>query len=110
MTEKIRSFIAVELPGEIQQALAGLETKFKASGGAPVKWVEPKNIHLTLKFLGDVDSGNINSITTALREASRGVRPFSITLSGTGVFPDARRVRVVWVGLEGDLDKLSQLQ
>ncbi len=53
--EKIRSFIAVELPAEVKQGLAGLQAKLKA-GGKQVKWVEPENMHLTLQFLGDIDA------------------------------------------------------
>ncbi|MFA5309854.1 MAG: RNA 2',3'-cyclic phosphodiesterase [Dehalococcoidales bacterium] len=110
MMEQIRSFVAIELPQDVKRALASLEEKLKASGGAPVKWVEPESIHLTLKFLGDIESGAAGGITAALKEAARGTRPFSIAVSGLGVFPDTRRVRVVWVGLTGDLDILAGLQ
>ena len=108
--EQIRSFIAIELPPEVKQALASIQGKLKAAGGAPVRWVDPGSIHLTLKFLGDIDSGSTARITAALEEAARGTHSFSIEVSGLGVFPDPRRVRVVWVGLTGELEKLSQLQ
>ena len=108
--EQIRSFIAIELPREVKQALVSLQEKLKAAGGAPVKWVDPGSIHLTLKFLGDIDSGITGGITAALEEAARGTHPFSVEVSGLGVFPNPRRVQVVWVGLTGELDKLNQLQ
>jgi len=108
--EQIRSFIAIELPGEIKQALTSLQEKLKAAGGAPVRWVDPANIHLTLKFLGDIDSGITGGITAALEAAASGTHPFSVAVSELGVFPNPSRVQVVWVGLSGDLDKLNQLQ
>jgi RNA 2',3'-cyclic 3'-phosphodiesterase len=108
--EKIRSFIAVELPGEVKQSLAGLQAKLKASGITALKWVEPQNIHLTLKFLGDIDTGAISGITAAIEVAAGSVHPFTITVSELGVFPSLKRVRVVWVGLNGEIEKLNSLQ
>lgn len=108
--EQIRSFIAIELPQEVRQALAGLQAKLKAAGNAPVRWVDPGSIHLTLKFLGDIDSGITGGITAALAEAACGTHSFSVEVSGLGVFPNPGRVQVVWVGLTGELDKLNQLQ
>jgi 2'-5' RNA ligase len=108
--EKIRSFIAVELPLELKQALSRLQAKLKSSSAAPVKWVEPDNIHLTLKFLGDISTEITGRITAALENASRGTHPFEIGVSGIGAFPGLKRVRIVWVGLTGELEKLEQLQ
>jgi len=101
--EKIRTFIAVELPAELKQA------KLKSSN-PPVKWVDPANIHLTLKFLGDVDVAITGKITTALEEVVRGMPPFSIEATKLGVFPNINRIQIIWVGLFGDLPKLSGLQ
>jgi 2'-5' RNA ligase len=108
--EEIRSFIAMELPPEIKSTLARLQNQLKSSSRAPVKWVDPDSIHLTLKFLGNIDTELIDKITVALEEACRGVHPFSLEISGLGVFPNERRVRVVWVGLAGETEKLGQLQ
>jgi 2'-5' RNA ligase len=108
--EQIRSFIAIELPQELKLALARLQEKIKSAGNAPVKWVDPGNIHVTLKFLGDVSAEITGKITSALEEAVRGTRPFNIEVSGIGVFPNMRRVQIVWVGLAGELEKLGQLQ
>ena len=108
--EKIRSFIAIELSPEIRQSLARLQEKLKAAGNPPVRWVDPANIHLTLKFLGDIDSGITGRITAALEAAARDTHPCSIEVSGLGVFPNPRRVQVVWVGLTGEMEKLNRLQ
>ena len=95
---------------ELKQALSRLQAKLKSSSAAPVKWVEPDNIHLTLKFLGDISTEITGRITAALENASRGTHPFEIGVSGIGVFPGLKRVRIVWVGLTGELEKLEQLQ
>jgi RNA 2',3'-cyclic 3'-phosphodiesterase len=108
--EQIRSFIAIELTQEVKQALAGLQSKLKAASNPQVRWVDSGSIHLTLKFLGDIDSSSTGKIAETLAEATGGTRPFNIAVSGLGVFPNAMRVQVVWVGLTGELDKLNQLQ
>jgi RNA 2',3'-cyclic 3'-phosphodiesterase len=108
--EQIRSFIAIELPPEVKSTLARVQTQLKSGSKAPVKWVDPGSIHLTLQFLGYIDSGITGNITAALEQACRGMRPFPIGLEGLGVFPNQRRVRVVWVGLTGEVEKLGLLQ
>jgi 2'-5' RNA ligase len=108
--EQIRSFIAIELPAEVKQALGRVQGKLKNASKASVKWVDPGIMHLTLKFLGNIDTAIIEEITMVMEEAVKGVPPFNITVSGLGVFPDTRRVRVVWVGLSGELEQLNRLQ
>jgi 2'-5' RNA ligase len=108
--EEIRSFIAVELPREIKLMLARIQDELKSRGRAPVKWVDPDIIHLTLKFLGNIPVDTIDNLTAAIREACRGVPPFRVEVGGLGVFPNPRRVQVVWVGLAGDIENLAQLQ
>jgi 2'-5' RNA ligase len=108
--EEIRSFIAVELPREIKLMLARIQDELKSGGRAPVKWVDPDIIHLTLKFLGNIPVDTIDNLTAAIREACRGVPPFRVEVGGLGVFPNPRRVQVVWVGLAGDIENLAQLQ
>jgi 2'-5' RNA ligase len=108
--EKIRSFIAIELPGEVKQALTRLQEELKSSGSLPLRWVEPKNIHVTLKFLGDIEVAVTGKITSALEDAVRESHPFGIEVKGLGVFPSLKRIQIVWVGLYGELEKLGQLQ
>jgi 2'-5' RNA ligase len=108
--EEIRSFIAIELPLEIRSTLARLQNRLKSGSCEPVKWVDPDSIHLTLKFLGNIDTALIGKITAALEEACLGVPPFSLEINGLGVFPNERRVRVVWVGLTGETETLAELQ
>ena len=108
--ETIRSFIAIELPGEVKASLARIQAQLKSGSRAPAKWVDPAVMHLTLKFLGYVDAGVIGGITSALGEACKSISPFRLEMNGVGVFPSARSVRVVWAGLTGELEKLSLLQ
>ena len=108
--EQIRSFIAVELPGELKLELTRLQDRLKSGSQAPVKWVDANSIHLTLKFLGNIDRPMADKITSALGEAVRGINPFRLALGRTGVFPNERRVQVIWVGLIGDVERLSHLQ
>ncbi len=106
--EKIRSFIAIELPQDLKTELAGLQAKLKVDRPR-VKWVSPDGIHLTLKFLGDVDASRISQVSQAMTEAVKGIAPFELTAGQLGVFPNYERVQVVWVGLEGDLTTLDRL-
>jgi 2'-5' RNA ligase len=108
--EKVRSFIAIELPAELRQGLAQLQARLKVDKPR-VKWVDPNSIHLTLKFLGNVDSAMIGAITQAMTESTQSISPFRLEVQpGLSAFPNLKRVQVVWVGLGGEIDKLGQLQ
>jgi RNA 2',3'-cyclic 3'-phosphodiesterase len=106
--EKIRSFIAIELPEDLKIEFGRLQSKLKVDKPR-IKWVSPNSIHLTLKFLGDVDLAMTGQITQAMTESVQGVRPFDLHVQQLGVFPNPQRVQVVWVGLDGELDILSRL-
>ena len=108
--ERVRSFVAVELPEELKHELLEINGRLKSGGHTGVKWVDPRGIHLTLKFLGDVAVDRLDNITAVLAEATRGIPRFQLEIGGLGVFPNPRRVRVVWVGISGEIDKLQQLQ
>ncbi len=105
----LRLFIAFELPDEIRAAIAGYMQPLRSLPGR-VSWVKTENIHLTLKFFGDTPGKRIDDITTGLREIAAATPPIVATITGSGVFPNARRPRVVWIGLEeknGTLQKLA---
>jgi len=72
--------------------------------------VKPGNIHLTLKFLGDIDPLDIDNIAGAMDDAAREIAPFTLRVGGIGFFPGIKRPRVVWVGLGGDSQILFDLQ
>ena len=108
--EQIRSFIAIELPEEVKAGLVELQARLKSGMQPAVKWVDPYSIHLTLKFLGNIAVDKIAAITKAMEEAAQEISPFQLKVKNLGVFPNLRRVQVVWVGINGEVDKLSQLQ
>jgi 2'-5' RNA ligase len=108
--EQLRCFIAIELPPEIKRGLKQLQSRLKAENKAPIKWVEPENIHLTLKFLGNVAADRIGDVSRAMNNAVQGTPPFSLSVRELGVFPNPKRVQIVWVGVSGELEKLAGLQ
>jgi 2'-5' RNA ligase len=109
MSETIRSFIAVELPDDVLSAVSRVQGQLN-SYGFRTKWVRPANIHVTLKFLGDIDSGTIDVIANAMVSAAEGCAPISLSAKGIGVFPNTKRPRVLWVGLTGEVNLLIDLQ
>lgn len=97
----LRAFIAVELPGELRQAISrSTETLRKALPGPLVRWVAPQNIHLTLKFLGDVSPANLERLAGTLEVEAAACQAFTISVGGLGAFPTPRRARVIWIGIE----------
>jgi 2'-5' RNA ligase len=108
--QQIRSFIAIELPSEIKAGLLQLQTEMKSSDYTFVKWVNVEGIHLTLKFLGNIPSLKVDEITGAMSNIVKGIPPFQLETACLGVFPNIRRPNVFWIGISGDLDKLSSLQ
>lgn len=104
----IRTFIAISVPEQVKERISDLQRKLKTRGG-DVKWVRPKSMHLTLKFLGDVEESRIDTIAETVREAVITQKPFTISVSGTGVFPHPGRPRVLWVGVEQGGETLIHL-
>jgi RNA 2',3'-cyclic 3'-phosphodiesterase len=105
---KIRAFIAIELPAAVTQLAATLQTDLK-SHKLKMRWVKPQNMHLTLKFIGEMPSLRTAEVARAIREATRGMAPFELIVQGIGVFPGMRRPRVVWIGTGGRTDLLRKL-
>jgi RNA 2',3'-cyclic 3'-phosphodiesterase len=95
----MRTFIAIDLPDEIKNALAQLRDRLKKSG-ADVKWVEPQNIHLTLKFLGEIDEKQLPAIIEIMEEVASGSKEYLLRLSSVGAFPRMESPRVIWVGVD----------
>jgi 2'-5' RNA ligase len=109
MSETFRAFIAIDLPESIQSFLSEAQEALKLYGFR-VKWVRPQNIHLTLKFLGNTAATDTDKIVAAMTPAARDCPVVSLAAKGIGVFPDARRPRVIWAGLSGQLEILANLQ
>lgn len=103
----IRTFLAVELPAPLKQALTRLQADVRnrvsceLSPAMRIQWVRPAAIHLTVKFLGDIPEDHVEALQSAVGDTLRSLTPFSIDVAGLGVFPDLRAPRVLWVGLTG---------
>jgi 2'-5' RNA ligase len=108
--EQIRSFVAIELPAEAKKGLTRLRKELERNEHRFVKWVDPEGIHLTLKFLGNIPAERVTEMTEAMKKATQGISPFHLEISGLGAFPSLKQPRVFWVGISGELDKLSGLQ
>ncbi len=108
--ELVRSFIAIELPAEVRAELASIEEKLKVRRHPFVKWVDPESIHLTLKFLGSVSGETIPEIVEAMSLVAQPVSPFTLQIGGTGAFPNWQRPQIVWVGVGGEMGRLTTLQ
>ena len=97
----LRAFIAVELPHEIQQAIYEKVTVvLKKATGPLIRWVPPENMHLTLKFLGDISPSSVELVTQMLRVEADSSHPFEIHVIGLGSFPSLRRPRVIYIGIQ----------
>ncbi|RLB33479.1 MAG: RNA 2',3'-cyclic phosphodiesterase [Deltaproteobacteria bacterium] len=105
----IRSFLALELPPEVQEALSGVWGKMRQTP-LDVRWVKPSNIHLTVVFLGDVSPEGLARVKEVSEAVCARFGPFQVSVSGVGVFPGKRSPRVLWLGLEGDLKGMSRFR
>ena len=110
MTDKLRAFIAVELPEAVVDDLRRAITHIRGAGIPNLRTVRPEGIHLTLKFLGDIESSQVEPVSEAMIEASRDVQPFRLHLGETGAFPNFQRPRVLWAGVDGQIESLRRLQ
>lgn len=105
----IRAFICFKLPGRIISSIRGLQ-KSMHNSGLQVRWVRPENIHLTIKFLGNIRVSDINDIEIAVQETAVNFSPLLLSAGGAGVFPNIRKPRVIWTGIEGQRKELVDLQ
>jgi 2'-5' RNA ligase len=108
--ETIRAFIAVELPDSVKLSLKQITTNLKKTELTGIKWVDPGSVHLTLKFLGNIEPGTISALEEKIRQVAEANKLFYLETGEPGAFPDAKAPRVLWVGLRGDLDNLRKLQ
>ena len=105
----IRSFLAIELPEAIRRKIEEVQRDLKLSH-ADVRWVNPENIHLTLKFFGNIDESRIDPIVKSLEGPIQTTSPFSVSIRGMGSFPHFKNPRVIWMGLKEGKEVLVALQ
>ncbi len=110
MSEEWRSFCAIELPAEVRAGLQHHVSRLReAVPEAAASWSRPENVHLTLKFLGNVRKDKLPLISAAASRVTNEA-PFSIRIGGAGVFPKPYRPQVLWIGVEDPSGRLSELQ
>ncbi len=103
--EVIRTFIAVDLPESVKEALGQVSSQLQDKLlDTPIRWVNPEKIHLTLKFLGDVSRENISMVEKILQSEASKRQAMEIGIGGIGAFPKIRHPRVIWVGVEAPSD------
>jgi RNA 2',3'-cyclic 3'-phosphodiesterase len=107
--ETYRLFIAVEVSPEVKAELATAQGRLRR-GGAPVKWVAPEALHMTLHFLGETDVALLPQLGAALSEALAGATAIRPRLVGAGAFPNLRRPNVIWAGIDGATAALERIQ
>lgn len=107
MAKKLRLFWAANLPGEIKDKLQLVQERLMIAG-ADAKWVEHRNLHITLKFLGETDAGMVAPMAGLAAGGLKGCRAFGLELGDLGFFPGQGPPRVLWVGLKGEVGLLKE--
>ncbi len=104
----MRCFVAIDLPGHLKKKVEN-HTRQIRQEFPNLKWVDPKNYHLTLKFLGEVKDSVVPQIVSDLAVSIRTFSPFVLRLKGMGAFPHPRQARVLWIGVNGETEQARAL-
>ena len=107
MTDNIRAFLAIRLPDDVTAALGHLTDQMAQARVGGLKPVRPENMHLTLKFFGNINARQVESIVDTVTHTAESIRPFTLRLGNVGAYPNNRSPRVLWVGLDGDVAPLQ---
>lgn len=110
----MRAFLAITLPPDVQQRLAGLQRRAQAQVAAEcapglLRWVQPAKLHLTLRFLGESEADPLARLQSGLSAELTDVAPFALNLGALGSFPGWQGMRVLWVGVRGEEAALARV-
>jgi 2'-5' RNA ligase len=106
----LRTFIAIDLPASVQESIEKQTVRLRQSLGSDlVRWVPSRNMHLTLKFLGNIAASHVDFLKQMLARAAESHAPFDLQIGGIGSFPNSKRVRVLWIGVHAPAE-LTSLQ
>ena len=111
LQEVMRLFVAISIPDEVRSEMIGAQQELREpERGKLVHWTKPDQFHLTLKFLGDVPANCVEALKNAVESACADSQVLHLRAAGIGFFPNHRAPRVIWAGIEGERDRLMQLQ
>ena len=105
----IRTFIAVEIPPSVQ-TVAERQIEHLCRAGAEFRWVDPKKLHLTLRFLGNIRDTEIPELCQVVQQAVSSMEPIMVSVKGLGAFPNLTHPKVIWLGIGEGKSELQQLQ
>jgi RNA 2',3'-cyclic 3'-phosphodiesterase len=109
-SKPLRLFAAITIPEPVRDEMIAIQRELKPLALGDVRWTNVEQLHLTLKFLGNVSTRSLDAVKQSLAEACATAAPFLLRARGIGFFPNDRQPRVVWVGIEGDEKVLMELQ
>ncbi|MEO8539140.1 MAG: RNA 2',3'-cyclic phosphodiesterase [bacterium] len=107
--EHVRLFVACEVPDEIKETIGEVIEGLRAKSGSDVRWIRPEGVHVSLKFLGEVPTKKLPAVKLAIQEAVVGHSPFELEFSTIGTFGGREGLRIMWVGIAGDVLRLEAL-
>jgi len=105
----MRAFFCIELEDEIKEGLDGITQSLRRRNDLRVSWVRRENLHITLKFLGEIAPEQVEELQLAAEVASEGIGPFELELDLLGAFPHPERPRVIWAGSSSPPEELLRL-
>jgi len=108
MISSVRCFVAIKVAEPVRDLVVRVQEALQRAD-APVKWVERENLHLTLKFLGDLGEDQVASLNDRLAAEAARWKKMALVYAGIGTFPERGAPRVVWAGATGDIDRLAAL-
>lgn len=109
--QSIRAFISIHIPADIREKLRTVQAELASVvPESAIRWTPFEQLHLTLEFLGNVEAENVPSLETALKKISRSHAAFELAAAQIGAFSSIRNPRVIWAGIEGDVDAVKALQ
>jgi 2'-5' RNA ligase len=108
-SDSVRAFVACEVPADVQRTIGDIIAKLGETSSDAVRWVRPEGVHVTLKFLGEVPQKKLPAIKMALQEAVVRHSPFNLELSNIGTFGGREGLRLMWVGIAGDVLRLEAM-
>ncbi|HMO53647.1 MAG TPA: RNA 2',3'-cyclic phosphodiesterase [Tepidiformaceae bacterium] len=107
--DHVRLFVACEVPDDVKESIGEVIEDLRTRSGSAVRWIRPEGVHVTLKFLGEVPTKKLPAVKLAIQEAVVGHSPFELEFSNIGTFGGREGLRLMWVGIAGDVLRLEAL-